>query len=118
MAGRKRPRTAHHDSPPPTLPSPSRAMSSCQTRSTSARGKSAIVPTPTETRSITTSEHHGDGSQDSSDAGNSHSGRHTLNARELARETSKIVNNTVSAELVVLALMDKYSFSFPRLKEL
>jgi hypothetical protein len=130
MAGRKRPRTADHGLPPPTLPPPSlaklpgvqtstrQAMSSRQTRSTSARGKSAIVPTPTETRPITTSEHHGDDSQGASNTGTSHSSRHTLNHRELAREASKIVNNADSAELAILELMDKYSFSLPRLKEL
>ena len=87
-------------------------------RSTSARGKSSIIPTPTETPSITTSEHHGDGSQDASDAGNSHGGSYTLKARELTREALKIVNNADSAELMILELMDKYSFSFSRLKEL
>jgi hypothetical protein len=98
------------------------AMSSRPTRSTSARGKSSIIPTPTETptetRSITTSEHHGDGPQDASDAGNSHGSSNTLNGRELAREALKIVNNAESAELMILELMDKYSFSFTRLKEL
>ena len=86
------------------------------------RGKPSIVPTPTETptetRSITTSEHHGDGPQDASDAGNSHGSRYTLTGRELAREALKIVNNADSAELMILELMNKYSFSFTRLKEL
>ena len=61
---------------------------------------------------------HGDDSQGASNAGTSHSSRRTLNHRELAREASKIVNNADSAELVILELMDKYSFSLPRLKEL
>jgi hypothetical protein len=93
-------------------------MSSRQTRSTSAREKSAIVPTPTETPLITTPEHHSDGSQDVSDASNSHSSSRTLNGRELAREVLKIVKNADSAELAILELMDNYSFNFPRLKEL
>jgi len=144
MAGPKRPRSADHDPPPPlrrssrvrtstqqtTLPPPSKAKSSAAkkatssrpTQSTSARGKSSIIPTPTETptetRSITASEHHGDGPQDASDAGNSHGSSNTLSGRELAREALKIVNNAESAELMILELMDKYSFSFTRLKEL
>jgi hypothetical protein len=141
MAGPKRPRSADHDPPrrssrvrtstqQTTLPPPSKAKSSAAkkatssrpTQSTSARGKSSIIPTPTETptetRSITTSEHHGDGPQDTSDAGNSHGRSNTLNDRELAREALKIVNNTNSAELMILELMHKYSFSFTRLKEL
>ena len=97
-------------------------MSSRPTRSTSARRKSLIIPTPIEasieTPSITTSGHHGDGSQDTSDAGNSHGSSPTLNARELVQEALKIVNNAGAAELMVLELMDKYSFSLPRLKEL
>jgi hypothetical protein len=113
-----------------TLPPPSRgkssgvrsltrqAMSLRQTRSTSARGKSSIIPTPTETPPITTSEHHSDGSQDASDAGSSHGGSYTLKGRELVREALKIVNNADSAELMILELMDKHSFNFPRLKEL
>jgi hypothetical protein len=91
-------------------------MSSRPTRSTSARGKSSIIPTPTETPPITTSD--GDGSQDASEAGNSHSGSNTLRGRELVREALKIVHNADTAELMILELMDKYSFSFPRLKEL
>jgi hypothetical protein len=128
MAGRKRPRTADHDSPPPTLPPPKQgkssgqAKSSRETRSTSARGKSSIIPTPVETPietpSITTSEHHGDGSEGASDAGNSHGSSSTLKGRELAQEALKIVNNADTAELMILELMDQYSFSFPRLKEL
>jgi hypothetical protein len=130
MAGRKRSRT---DPPPPTrkssrvrnlaqqanLSPPSRAKSSRQTkssrptRSTSARGKSSTLPTPTETPSITTS-----GSHDASDAGNSHDNSNTLKGRELVLKALKIVNNAASAELMILELMDKYSFSLPRLKEL
>ena len=120
MAGPKRPRAAGHD-PPPTLPPPSRAKSSGVRTSTRQAmsshptwGKPSIVSTPTETQSITTSEHHSDGPQDASEAGNSH----TLTGRELAREALKIVNNAESAELMILELMDKYSFSFTRLKEL
>src|SRR5277367_5715769 len=112
MAGPKRARAADHDPPPPTLPPPSRAKSSgvrtsarlaksskvqTSTRRTRSsrptRGKPSIVPTPTETptetRSIITSEHHGDGPQDASDAGNSHGSRYTLTGRELAREALK-----------------------------
>ena len=63
-------------------------------------------------------EHHGDGSQDAPDAGNSHGGSNTLKDRELAQEVLKIVNNANTAELMVLELMNKYSFSFSRLKEL
>ena len=84
-------------------------MSSRPTRSTSAP---SIVPTPTETLSITTSEHHGDGPQDVSDAGNSYGRSYTLKGRELVREALKIVNNADSAELMILELMDKYSFNF------
>ena len=139
MAGTKRPRSADHDPPPPlrrssrvrtstqqtTLPPPSKAKSSAAqkatssrpTQSTSARGKSSIIPTPTETptetRSITTSEHHGDGSQ-----GNSHGSSSTLEGRELTQEALKIVDNADTAELMILELMHKYSFSLPRLKEL
>ena len=126
MAGRKRPRT---DPSPPTrkssrvrnsaqqanLSPPSRAKSFRQTkssrptRSTSARGKSSTLPTP----SITTS-----GSHDASDAGNSHDNSNTLKGRELVLKALKIVNNAASAELMILELMDKYSFSLPRLKGL
>src|SRR5271155_3192687 len=110
MAGTKRPRSADHDPPPPlhrssrvrTLPPPSKAKSSAAqkatssrpTQSTSARGKSSIIPTPTETRTITTSEHHGDGSQ-----GNSHGSSSTLEGRELTQEALKIVDNADTAEL-------------------
>ena len=87
--------------------------SSRPTRSTSAREKSSIIPTPTETPPITTS-----GSHDASDADDSHGSSNTLTGRELAREALKIVNNADSAELMILELMDRYSFSFPRLKEL
>ena len=144
MPSGKRPRTADHDPPPPprkssrvrtstqqaTLPPPSRAKSSGvristqqasssrPTPSTSARGKSSVFPTPTETPSITTSEHHDDSSQDVSDADNSHGSSYTLTGRELARKALKIVKNADTAELMVLELMDKYSFRFPRLKEL
>ena len=135
MAGRKRPQT---DPPLPTrkssrvrnsaqqanLSPPSRAKSSRQTkssrptRSTSARGKSSIIPTPTETPPITTS-----GSRDASDVGSSHGGSsrdgsNTLSSGELSRKVVKIAKNANNAELMVLELMDKYSFSFPRLKEL
>ena len=135
MAGTKRPRSADHDPPPPlrrssrvrtstqqtTLPPPSKAKSSAAqkatssrpTQSTSAPGKSSIIPTPTETPSITVS-----GSHDASDAGNSHGSSNTLNSRELVLEALKIVNNAASAELMILELMNKYSFSFTRLKEL
>jgi len=148
MAKPKRPRTADPDPPPPTrksprvrtsiqkatlplpsqakssrartstqkatLPPPSQAKSSSRpTQSTSARGKSTIIPTPTETPPITTS-----GSPDASGAGNSHGSSYTLTGKELAREALKIVNNADSAELMILELMDKYSFSFARLKEL
>jgi len=102
MPSRKRPRTADHDPeeqasaplPPPTLPRPSRAkssgvrtstrqaMSSRPNRSTSARGKSSIVATPSEAPSITMSKHHGDDSQDAPDAGNSHGSSNTLKGRE------------------------------------
>src|ERR1700722_17051626 len=128
MASRKRPRSADHDPSPPTLPPPSRAkssgvrtstrqaMSSRPTRSTSARGKSSIIPTPTETPPITTSD--GDGSQDASGADNSHGGSNTLRGKDLVQEALKIVHNADTAELMILELMDKYSFSFPRLKEL
>jgi hypothetical protein len=148
MAGPKRPRAADHDPPPPTLPpnrakssgvrtsarlaKSSKVQTSAQpatssgvrtlTRqaksSRSTRGKPSILPTPTETRSTTTSEHHGDGPQDASDAGSSHGSSYTLTNRELAREALKIVNNADSAELMILELMNKYSFSFTRLKEL
>jgi hypothetical protein len=67
------------------------------------------MATPSETPSIAMSEHQGDGS---------HGGSNTLKGRELAQEALKIVNNADTAELMVLELMDKYSFSFPRLKEL
>src|SRR3954447_5449953 len=139
MAKPKRPQTADPDPPPPTrklpriqtstqkptLPPPSQAKSSRvqtsarqatssrPTQSTSARGKSLVIPTPTETPPITTS-----GSPDASDAGNSHGSSYTLTGRELAREALKIVNNADSAELMILELMDKHSFSFARLKEL
>ena len=135
MAGPKRPRSADHDPPPPlrrpprvrtstqqtTLPPPSKAKSSAAqkatssrpTQSTSAQGKSSIIPTPTEAPPITTpSSHH------TSDAGSFHGGRNTLNSRELSQKAMKIVKNADTAELMVLELMDKYSFSFPRLKEL
>ena len=129
MAGIKRPRPADHDPPPPlrrssrvrTLPPPSKAKSSAAqkatsshpTQSTSAQGKSSIIPTPTETPSITAS-----GSHDASDAGNSHDNGNTLKGIELVLKALKIVNNAASAELMILDLIDKYSFSFPRLKEL
>jgi hypothetical protein len=81
-------------------------------QSTSARRKSSIVPTPTETPietpPITTPEHHGDGSQDTSDVGNSHGSSYTLTGRELAQEALKIANNADTAELMILELMDKY----------
>lgn len=64
------------------------------------------------------SEDHGDGSQDASDAGNSHGGSNTLSGIKLVQEALKIVHNTHTAELMILELMHKYSFSFPRLKEL
>ena len=106
--------------PPPSQAKSSRvqtsarqATSSRPTQSTSARGKSTIIPTPTETPPITTS-----GSPDASGAGNSHGSSYTLTGKELAREALKIVNNADSAELMILELMDKYSFSFARLKEL
>jgi hypothetical protein len=137
MARPKRPQAADHDPPPPirksprlrtstqqtTLPPPSKAKSrkatsSRPTQSTSARGKPSIIPTPTETPPITTFEHHSDGSQDASDAGSSHGSSYTLKGRELVREALKIVNNADSAELMILELMDKHSFNFPRLKEL
>ena len=76
------------------------------------------VATPPETPSITVSEHHDDGSQDAPDAGNSHGGSNTLGGKELIEEALKIVNNADTAELMILELMNKYSFSFPRLKEL
>src|SRR2546423_14359831 len=97
-----------------TLPPPSQAkssgvrtstrqaMSSRPNPSTSARGKSSIVPTPTGTPSKTTSEHHDDSSQDSSDAGNSHRSSPVLQGRELVRKALKIVNNADSAELMIL----------------
>jgi hypothetical protein len=94
------------------------AMSSRLTRSTSAWGKSSIVATPSETPSTTISEHQYDGSGDAPDVGSSHGGRKTLTGRELAQEALKIANNSDTAELMVLELMNKYSFSFPRLKEL
>jgi hypothetical protein len=93
-------------------------MSSRVTRSTSAWENSSIIPTPIETPSITTSEHHGDGSQGASDAGSSHGSSPTLEGRELAQEALKIANKADAAELMILELMDKYSFSFARLKEL
>jgi hypothetical protein len=105
--------------PPPSQAKSSRvrtstrqATSSRPTRSTSARGKSSIIPTPTETPSITTPDSH-----DASDAGNSH-GSNTLNGKELVLEALKIVNNPASAELMILELMNKYSFDLARLKEL
>jgi hypothetical protein len=116
--------------PPPTLPRPSRgkssgvqtstqqAMSSRPSRSTSALGKSSIVATPSETPSTTISEHQYDGSGDAPDTGSSRGGRKTLTGRELAQEALKIANNSDTAELMVLELMNKYSFSFPRLTEL
>ena len=144
MAKPKRLRTADPDLPQPTrkslrvqasiqqatLPPPSqakssrvqtstrRATSSHPTQSTSARGKSSIIPTPTETPPITTS-----GSRDASDVGSSHGGSsrdgsNTLSSGELSRKVVKIAKNANNAELMVLELMDKYSFSFPRLKEL
>jgi hypothetical protein len=121
MAGRKRPRTADHDSPPPTLPSSgvrTPTTSSRVTRSTSAWEKSSIIPTPIETPPIATSEHHSDSSQGASDAASSHGSSSTLKGKELAQVALKIVNNADTAELMILELMDKYSFSFPRLKEL
>jgi hypothetical protein len=66
------------------------------------------MATSSETPSIATSEHQGDGSQDGPDAGNSHGGSNTLKGRELAQEALKIVNNADTAELMVLELMDKY----------
>ena len=137
MANHKRPRTADHDPPPPTrkssrvrtstqqatLPLPSRAKSPgvrtstrqamSSRRSISAPGKSSIVPTSTETPSITTP-----GSHDASDAGNSHGSSYTLNSIAFVREALEIVNNVKSAELMILELMDKYSFDLPRLIEL
>jgi hypothetical protein len=64
------------------------------------------------------SKDHGDGSQDASNTGNSHGGSNTLEGRELVQEALKIVHNTNTAELMILELMHKYSFSLPRLKEL
>ena len=128
MANHKRPRTAagvRTSTRETTLPPPSQAKSprvrnstrqttsSRPTRSTSAREKSSIIPTPTETPPITAS-----GSHDASDSDNSHGSSNTLTGRELAREALKIVKNADSAELMILELMHKYSFSFPRLKEL
>src|ERR1700744_1349062 len=130
MASRKRPRTENHDPPLPTLPSPSQAkssrvktstrqtISSRPTRSTPARGKSSVVPTPTETPSITTSDHHDDDSRDASDAGNSHGSSYTLKGIMLVREALKIANNANSAEYMILKLMGKYSFSLPHFKDL
>ena len=89
------------------------AKSSRPTQSTSARGKSSIIPTPTETPPIATS-----GSQDASDADNSYGSSYTLKGRELVQEALKIVNNADSAELMILELMDKHSFNLHRLKEL
>jgi hypothetical protein len=132
MAKSKRSRTADPD-PPPTRKSPrllastqkatpsqaksSRARTSARqakssrpAQSTSLRGKSAIIPTPTETPPVTT--------PDASDAGNSHGSSHTLTGRELAQAALKIVNNADSAEIMILELMDRYSFSLTRLKEL
>jgi predicted protein tyrosine phosphatase len=61
------------------------------------------------------SEHHGDGSQDAPDAGNSHGGSNTLKRRELTQEA---LNNAKTREIMILELMDKYSFSLPHLIEL
>jgi hypothetical protein len=94
------------------------AMSSPPSRSTSALEKSSIAATPTQNSPITTSKHHGDSSQDAPDAGSSHSSSYTLGGRELVREALKIIHNADIAEVMILELMDKYSFSFPRLKEL
>jgi hypothetical protein len=77
-----------------------------------------LIQEALKTPSITMSEHHGDSSQDAPDAGNSHGGSNTLKGRELAQEALKIVNNADTAEVMILELMDKYSFSFARLKEL
>jgi hypothetical protein len=82
-------------------PSGVRASTRQAMSSRPTRGKPSIVRTPTETQSITTSEHHGDSPQDASDAGNSHGSSYTLTGRELAREVLKIVNNADSAELMI-----------------
>jgi hypothetical protein len=124
MAGRKRPRSADRDPSPPTrkssrvrvltqhatVPPPSQAeLSGARTsarlatashpiKSTSAQGKSSIIPPPT--------------------AGSSRGSGKTLKNSELALEVLKIVDNEASADLMILSLIDKYSFSFSHLKEL
>jgi hypothetical protein len=47
-----------------------------------------------------------------------HGGSNTFGGKELIEEALKIVNNADTAELMILELMNKYSFSLPRLKEL
>jgi hypothetical protein len=53
-----------------------------------------------------------DGSQDPT------SSRKTISPAELVREVLRMTNNRNRAELIVLELMDKYSFSFKDFKEL
>ncbi|KIX05117.1 uncharacterized protein Z518_05989 [Rhinocladiella mackenziei CBS 650.93] len=124
MGGRKRTRTADHD-PEEQEPSPRRAKLSGVRTSTrlamtsSIRGKSSIIPTLAGTPSITESKNHrGDCSEHGSDIHSSHSGNNILKGRGLVEAALEIVNNADTAELMILELMDKYSFSFARLKEL
>jgi hypothetical protein len=127
----KRQRTADSEEqasaplPQPTLPPPKRPKSS-GVRASARLAQNPLTPnvaTPPETPSITVSEQHDDGSQDDGsqeapDAGASRGGSNTLRGKELIEEALKIVNNADTAELMILELMNKYSFSFPRLKEL
>jgi hypothetical protein len=46
------------------------------------------------------------------------SSQKSLSSVELIQQVSKMVKNKKRAELILLELMEEYSFSFPNLKEL
>ena len=80
--------------------------------------RSKPLVTPTDTQSITTAEQEGEGSQDASGVQGTRNASNTLTPRDLAEAVSKMVENPKTVELMILELMDKYSFSLPDLKEL
>jgi len=76
---------------------------------------STAATTPIIDSSKTASACLGSASQDSSGSGSSEK---SLSGAELIQKVLKIVKNRDKAELMILELMEEYSFSFPHLKEL
>jgi len=116
MPSHKRRRTAEQASAPPI-----RTSARVASRSAAARGKSSIVVnrgsnTLKASQSTTTQTESSIVATPTDDR--SHGGSYALKDAELTQEASKIVNNPSAAELMILELVDKYSISLPRLKEL